>query len=138
MTAVRRTFAGDLLTRVGSQVMVRGCIYRLRVLAKTTFLIVRDCTGEVQCVGPTATVHELRPKVDDVIEVHGTVRQDHRARGGIEMDVQSATLLIVRPPPAVHGFVGCLRNRSGHPDRVPPAGLAERSRGRRSGFRPRF
>ena len=93
MTAVRRTFVGDLPARVGSQVMVRGWIYRLRVLAKTTFLIVRDCTGEVQCVGPTATLHELRPKVDDAIEVHGTVRQDDRARGGIEIDVQSATLL---------------------------------------------
>ena len=93
MTPVRRTLAADLPALAGSQVTIRGWIYRLRVLAKTTFLIIRDCTGEVQCVGPTASLHDLRPKVDDAIEVRGTVRQDDRARRGIEIDVESATLL---------------------------------------------
>ena len=93
VSAIRRTFAADLPPLAGSQVMVRGWIHRLRVLARTTFLIVRDCTGEVQCVGPTALLHDVRPKVDDVIEVRGAAREDHRARGGIEIEVQSATLL---------------------------------------------
>jgi len=93
VTPVRRTLAADLPALAGSQVTIRGWIYRLRVLAKTTFLIIRDCTGEVQCVGPTASLHDLRPKVDDAIEVRGTVRQDDRARRGIEIDVESATLL---------------------------------------------
>jgi len=93
VTPVRRTLAADLPALAGSPVTIRGWIYRLRVLAKTTFLIIRDCTGEVQCVGPTASLHDLRPKVDDAIEVRGTVRQDDRARRGIEIDVESATLL---------------------------------------------
>ena len=50
VTAVRRTFVGDLPTVWARQVVVRGWVSRLRVLAKTTFVIVRDCTGEVQCV----------------------------------------------------------------------------------------
>jgi nondiscriminating aspartyl-tRNA synthetase len=93
VTGVPRTLTADLPTCVGAQVVIRGWIYRLRVLAKTTFIVVRDCTGEVQCVGPTAVMHDLRPKVDDAIEVCGTVRQDQRARGGIEIDVQRATVL---------------------------------------------
>jgi nondiscriminating aspartyl-tRNA synthetase len=93
VSAISRTFAADLTSRAGSQVIVRGWVHRLRVLARTTFIVVRDCTGEVQCVGSTASLHDLRPKVDDAIELRGTVRQDHRARGGIEIDVQSATLL---------------------------------------------
>jgi nondiscriminating aspartyl-tRNA synthetase len=73
--------------------MVRGWIYRLRVLAKTTFIIVRDCSGEVQCVGSTDVLHDARLKVDDAVEICGTVRADQRARGGIEIDVETATPL---------------------------------------------
>ena len=105
MTAVRRTFAGDLPARVGSQVMVRGWIYRLRVLAKTTFLIVRDCTGEVQCVGPTATLHELRPKVDDAIEVHGTFDRTTGPAAASRSTSRAHSAESFRRPPAVHGFV---------------------------------
>ena len=93
MVAVRRTFAADLSDLVGSEAVIRGWIYRLRVLAKTTFLVVRDCSGEVQCVAPTALLHDLRLKVDDAVEVRGAVRRDDRARGGIEIDVQNATVL---------------------------------------------
>jgi nondiscriminating aspartyl-tRNA synthetase len=93
VSAIRRTFAADLTSLAGSQVIVRGWVYRLRVLAKTTFIIVRDCSGEVQCVVPTESLHDLRPKVDDAIEVRGAVRKDDRARGGIEVDIQSVTLL---------------------------------------------
>ena len=32
------------------EVRLRGWVYRLRILGKTAFLILRDCTGEVQCV----------------------------------------------------------------------------------------
>jgi nondiscriminating aspartyl-tRNA synthetase len=93
VTVVPRTFAADLPPPSGTQVMVRGWIYRLRVLARTMFIIVRDCSGEVQCVGSTASLHDVRLKVDDVIEVRGTVRLDDRARRGIEIDVESAVPL---------------------------------------------
>jgi nondiscriminating aspartyl-tRNA synthetase len=76
VSAIRRTLAADLPTLVGSPALVRGWVFRLRVLARTTFIIVRDCSGEVQCVAPTALPHDLRPKVDDAIEVRGVVRRD--------------------------------------------------------------
>lgn len=93
MSAIRRTLAADLPSRVGSHVLLRGWVFRLRVLAKTTFIIVRDCSGEVQCVAPTGVLHDLRPKVDDAVELCGVVRRDDRARGGIEVDIESATIL---------------------------------------------
>jgi nondiscriminating aspartyl-tRNA synthetase len=67
VSAIRRTFTADLPGHVGSQVLLRGWISRLRVLARTTFIIVRDCSGQVQCVAPTQSVHDLRLKVDDAI-----------------------------------------------------------------------
>jgi nondiscriminating aspartyl-tRNA synthetase len=93
VSAIRRTLAADLPPLAGSQVMIRGWIHRLRVLARTTFIIVRDCSGSVQCVGPTSTLQNARLKVDDAIEVWGVVRRDERARGGIEVDVQSVAVL---------------------------------------------
>jgi nondiscriminating aspartyl-tRNA synthetase len=74
-------------------VLLRGWVFRLRVLARTTFIVVRDCSGEVQCVAPTEVLHDLRAKVDDAIELRGVVRRDERARGGIEIDIESATIL---------------------------------------------
>lgn len=93
MSAIRRSFAADLPSLVGSTVLLKGWVFRLRVLARTTFIIVRDCSGEVQCVAPTEVLHDLRPKVDDAIELRGVVRRDDRARGGIEIDIESATIL---------------------------------------------
>jgi nondiscriminating aspartyl-tRNA synthetase len=93
VSAIRRTLAADLPPLASSQVMIRGWIHRLRVLARTTFIIVRDCSGSVQCVGPTSTLQNARLKVDDAIEVWGVVRRDERARGGIEVDVQSVAVL---------------------------------------------
>src|SRR5688572_24569223 len=93
MSATRRTLAADLPALTGSEALIRGWVSHLRVLAKTTFVILRDCSGDVQCVGPTAALHEHRLKVDDVIEVRGLVRQDDRARGGIEIEIASITVL---------------------------------------------
>ena len=93
MSAIQRTLAADLPPLAGSPVLIRGWIHRLRVLAKTTFIILRDCSGQVQCVGSTATLQDAGLKIDDAIEVCGIVRRDDRARGGIEIDIRSAALL---------------------------------------------
>jgi nondiscriminating aspartyl-tRNA synthetase len=65
----------------------------LRVLAKTTFIVMKDCSGEAQCVAATHTLHDLKLKLDDALEVRGVVRADDRARAGIEVEIQSAELL---------------------------------------------
>ena len=70
-TFASRVFVASLKTHLGSTVVLRCCIYRLRVLAKTTFVVLRDSSGEVQCVGDSQTFGHLHLKLDDAIEVIG-------------------------------------------------------------------
>jgi len=74
-------------------VMLRGWIYRLRILAKTTFIILRDCTGEAQCVAGSESVRDLHLKLDDAIEIHGAVRADDRAKSGVEIEITRVNML---------------------------------------------
>jgi nondiscriminating aspartyl-tRNA synthetase len=90
---IQRSFVAELHTRVGTTVLIRGWVYRLRVLAKTTFIIVKDCSGEAQCVAATGSLGHLSLKLDDVIEVRGLARADDRAKHGVEIDVVDAMVL---------------------------------------------
>src|SRR5262245_65931437 len=93
MNGIPRTFIGDLPDSIGQPVLLRGWVYRLRVLARTTFLIIKDCTGVAQCVAGTDALQDLRPKLDDAIEIRGIVRGDARAKAGIELAVTDAKIL---------------------------------------------
>jgi len=93
MSAVRRSFVSELHDRAGKTVILRGWVYRLRVLAKTTFIILRDCTGETQCVASSESLRDLHLKLDDAIEIHGAVRSDDRAKTGIEVEITSTKIL---------------------------------------------
>jgi nondiscriminating aspartyl-tRNA synthetase len=93
MSAIRRTFVTDLNGKVGESILIRGWVYRLRVLAKTTFIVLKDCSGEAQCVAASDSLHHLKLKLDDALEVRGTVRADDRAKSRIEIDIQTATIL---------------------------------------------
>jgi nondiscriminating aspartyl-tRNA synthetase len=93
MSSVSRTFIASLAVKTGESVVLRGWISRLRVLAKTTFIILKDCSGEAQCVGTTESLHSLKLKLDDALEIRGVVRPDARARSGFEVDIQAAAVL---------------------------------------------
>jgi nondiscriminating aspartyl-tRNA synthetase len=73
-------------------VLLRGWVYRIRTLAKTTFIILRDCSGEIQCVVSSDSL-AVRPRSDDAIEVEGRLRQDERAKGGFEVDLEAVRIL---------------------------------------------
>ena len=77
----------SLARHLGETVVLRGWVFRLRVLASTTFVILRDASGEVQCVGASDALNALHLKLDDAIEVVGSVRSDARAKLGFEVDV---------------------------------------------------
>jgi nondiscriminating aspartyl-tRNA synthetase len=92
-TTVQRTLVHALSQLLEQEVLIRGWVYRLRVLAHTTFLILRDCSGEAQCVAASEALKELHLKLDDVVEIHGRVRADSRAQSGYEVDVIRAGVL---------------------------------------------
>lgn len=93
MSSVTRTFVADLINRTGESVVLRGWVFRLRILSKTTFVVLKDCSGQAQCVSSTSALHDLKLKLDDALEVRGRVRADERAKTGIEVDIESATIL---------------------------------------------
>lgn len=88
-----RRFVQSLDQFIGQTVLLRGWVYRLRVLAKTTFVILRDCSGEVQCVAASELFKDLHLKLDDTVEISGRVRADSRAKSGYEVDVSEVRVL---------------------------------------------
>ncbi|HZI51225.1 MAG TPA: aspartate--tRNA(Asn) ligase [Terriglobia bacterium] len=93
MSESHRTLVADLTAKTGQSVLIRGWVFRLRVLARTTFIVLKDCSGDAQCVASTDALHEMKLKLDDAIEIRGTVRADVRAKAGVEIDIQTATML---------------------------------------------
>jgi len=93
MVSRSKTFVADVAGATGQSIVLRGWIYRLRVLAKTTFIILKDSSGEIQCVAPTETFADLRMKLDDAVEICGTLRSDSRAKSGVELDIESVSIL---------------------------------------------
>ncbi len=92
-TAKRRVFIENLSESGPGEVCLRGWVYRLRVLGKTAFVILRDCSGEAQCVIASEALKEHRLKVEDVAEIQGTVRAEPRSKTGFEVDIAAIRVL---------------------------------------------
>ena len=65
-TAARRIFIENISEFVQGEVRLRGWVYRLRILGKTAFVILRDCSGEAQCVIASEALKDHKLKVEDV------------------------------------------------------------------------
>ena len=92
-TVSDRILIESLAQRAAQPVLLRGWVHRLRVLGKTTFLILRDCSGVAQCVVASEQLKNTPLKSEDTIEVQGKVRLDSRAPNGIEVDVIALRVL---------------------------------------------
>jgi nondiscriminating aspartyl-tRNA synthetase len=89
----RRVFAEEVSALVSEEVRLQGWVYHLRILGKTAFIILRDCSGEAQCVIASEALKEHKLKVEDVVEISGVVRAEPRARTGCEVDVFEVLVL---------------------------------------------
>jgi nondiscriminating aspartyl-tRNA synthetase len=101
-TTAYRTFIQDIPASSTGEVLLRGWVYGLRVLRKTSFIILRDCSGVAQCVAATEAVQDYRLKVEDVVEVRGVARADRRSKVGFEIHI--LTLRILNPAGQVLPF----------------------------------
>src|SRR4026208_1729867 len=88
-----RTFVSALPSHIEQEVTIRGWIFRVRELARTTFVLIKDCTGVVQCVGATADLRGSDLHIEDAVEIRGRVREEQRAQGGIELDIGEFSVL---------------------------------------------
>jgi len=88
----------DLPSLAGQTVSLNGWVYNKRSSGKVRFLILRDGTGYLQCV---AFVKDVTPELFDLMDriklessvtVTGTVREDARAPGGVELSLTEVAL----------------------------------------------
>jgi nondiscriminating aspartyl-tRNA synthetase len=86
-TAARRIFIENIPEFMQGEVRLRGWVYRLRILARTAFVILRDCSGEAQCVIASEALRDHKLKVEDVVEILGSVRAEPRSKTGCEVDI---------------------------------------------------
>lgn len=93
MASAQRIFINSLEPSLAEPVLIRGWVYRLRELSKTTFIVLKDCTGEIQCVANSAALRAISLKLDEPVEIKGKVRADKRARAGFEVDVLEVSAL---------------------------------------------
>lgn len=87
----------DLPRRVGAQVTLRGWLQGKRSGGKVVFLLVRDGTGVCQCVVEAARGEAFKRACDigqeSSLSLQGTVRSDARSPGGVELAVESLSVL---------------------------------------------
>ena len=92
-TISRRIFIENIPEFMAGEVRLRGWVYRLRILGKTAFVILRDCGGEAQCVISSEALREHKLKVEDVVEILGRVRAEPRSKTGFEVDIAEVHML---------------------------------------------
>ncbi len=93
LTSMAWVYIEDLKRHVGQEVTLRGWLRGRRSSGKVHFLMVRDGTGVCQCVasmadlGAEAFVAADHLGHETSLEVSGTVREDRRAPGGVELSL---------------------------------------------------
>ena len=92
-TTSQCVFIESLPTFVLQEVALRGWVCRMRVLGKTTFVVPKDCSGEVQCVAAPESIKKHHLKLEDVVEIVGRVRREDRAKAGYELDILQVRFL---------------------------------------------
>src|SRR6266850_6125264 len=96
---MNQTYINDLSKHIGEEVTLKGWLYNLRSSGKLMFPQLRDGTGTVQCVvaknAVTPEIWEaLKPLgQESALIVTGSVREDSRAPGGVEVDIRDAQVL---------------------------------------------
>jgi asparaginyl-tRNA synthetase len=105
----------------GKEATLRGWVYNKRSSGKLQFILLRDGTGLIQCVGFkgnfTPEQFEALDKLtqESSIEVTGKVRKDARAPGGYELDLVGFQIFQVADgypiTPKEHGTSFLMENR---------------------------
>lgn len=82
-----RTLSQELPTQIGQTVTLRGWLHKKRLLGGLTFIVLRDRRGVVQIlVKDKEEVEKLREhQLGTILIVTGTVVEDQRAPGGVEI-----------------------------------------------------
>ncbi|MGI5244689.1 aspartate--tRNA(Asn) ligase [Dactylosporangium sp. CA-139066] len=124
-----RVMSADLARHTGESIRLCGWVHRRRVLARVTFLIVRDRAGLAQVVVPAGVPV---PGEESVVEVTGTVVAGAAAPGGYEVAYEAIEVLSEAEPPPVELFRPAVE--AGLPALLDHAAVALRHPARRAVF----
>jgi asparaginyl-tRNA synthetase len=89
----------ELKNHIGEEVTLRGWMYNKRDSGKVRFVLLRDGTGILQCIFVKSLLDEESFELADslnqeaLVEIRGTVKEDKRASGGVELDAASLEIL---------------------------------------------
>ncbi|WP_433057434.1 aspartate--tRNA(Asn) ligase [Dactylosporangium sp. CS-033363] len=125
-----RVLSDELHEHVGESVRIAGWVHRRRVLARVTFLVVRDRAGLAQVVVPAGVPV---PPEESVVEITGTVVANEVAPGGHEVAHGAIEVLSEAEAPPVELFRPELD--AGLPALLDHAAVSLRHPGRRAVFR---
>ena len=91
-----RTLSRELHEHIGQQVTLQGWLHKKRLLGGLTFINVRDRSGLTQIViKDKDEVEKLRGmQIGTVLEVQGTVTEEPRAPGGVEIHDATVTVMV--------------------------------------------
>src|SRR5688500_9825282 len=98
-TATNHAYINQLSKHVGQEVVLKGWLYNMRSSGKILFPQLRDGTGVVQCVVLKNAIDSETWEAlkglgqESALVIKGTVREDSRAPGGFEIDVNAAEVL---------------------------------------------
>jgi len=101
---MERTLLKDLKHHIGKEVLVKGWVQDVRNLNKIKFIILRDRSGDIQCIAlKSGTPQEVFDNINNVskesvIEITGTVNENKESRWGIELLITSLTILSPSEP----------------------------------------
>lgn len=87
MSSLKRTLIASLQSSDSDKVMIRGWVFRLRELARTTFVVIKDCSGSIQCVSDPALVKSAALRLEEPVEIAGRLVKDARSASGFEIEV---------------------------------------------------
>ncbi len=93
---MERTLVKDLKT--GKEVLLKGWVYEIRLLAKLGFVLLRDKTGIVQCVVQGKELEKLSDlSLESVVEIKGKTKEAkvkaEFARNDLEVDVEKIEII---------------------------------------------
>src|ERR1700687_590415 len=97
--AYHRIRIQDAGRHVGEPVEIAGWLYNLRKSGKIVFPLLRDGTGVIQCVAVKANIEEALFETlknltqESSLILRGKIREEQRAAGGYEMDVDGAEIV---------------------------------------------
>jgi len=98
-----RVLSRELHTQLGQQVAIQGWLHKKRLLGGLTFINVRDRSGLTQVViKDKSEVEKLRGlQTGTVLEVRGTVADEPRAPGNVEIHDAVVTVMVpvIEEPP---------------------------------------